>query len=250
MQASAVAVDRGNDDEAIRLAQVLRVLLHHQGNSRALLSQLGLLETLPFVDTCRYRDAINARAEEAARSMEPKGMTVVSQTPSDAGLVLPGLHPVTDEPAWIAPLAAVQDVPRPFPEWWTAPGIETSAGSTFSRFDLVRIAANQDGGSHVDPAIDEDYDAFGRDFLGIEHSVVDDNGMESFVPMRGNVVAGCIRQIAYEVLETLRRAELDYLAPIAPIVVAPRLLPYGLISPTVFGIPLQPDEQRPPPPED
>jgi hypothetical protein len=68
-----------------------------------------------------------------------------------------------------------------------------------TRKGLVLTAANQDGGAHVDPALDETYDKLSRkNALGF---VPVDNGVAR--PMEGPERAA-IRQIAHEVLKTLR----------------------------------------------
>jgi hypothetical protein len=51
IERSAEAFDAGFSDEAVRLAQVIRVLVHDTGRSTALLNQLGVKDTLLFVDT-------------------------------------------------------------------------------------------------------------------------------------------------------------------------------------------------------
>lgn len=78
------------------------------------------------------------------------------------------------------------------------------AGNTFSRRDIVLAVANQDGGAHVDPELDEDYAALSKDnTLGWHFSV---GGTETEFP--DNPVPASIRQIAHEVLVTLEAAEL------------------------------------------
>lgn len=72
---------------------------------------------------------------------------------------------------------------------------------TWSRKQLILVLANQEGGAHVDPALDARYDALARK-NGLGWSVTHGGTNQ---PFNGNVVSVAVRQIAYEVIETLTR---------------------------------------------
>jgi len=95
--------------------------------------------------------------------------------------------------------------------------VETSALRYFSRENLVLIMANQDGGAHIDPKLDKDYEALTVDFLGhsmeIGSNLTDKTMGGDIPPMRGNVAAASVRQIAFEVLSTIR-PDGDHSAPV------------------------------------
>ena len=70
---------------------------------------------------------------------------------------------------------------------------------TLTRKDLVLIAANQDGGAHVDPALDDRYDRLSkRNAMGL---IAIEKGQAR--AMEGPERAA-IRQMAHEVLKTLK----------------------------------------------
>jgi hypothetical protein len=50
----------------------------------------------------------------------------------------------------------------PFDDWWTAPVFVDGKRRRFSRRDLVLTAADQDGGAHVDPALNSHYQALSK----------------------------------------------------------------------------------------
>jgi hypothetical protein len=76
-------------------------------------------------------------------------------------------------------------------------------GSTWSRRSLVLALANQDGGAHVDPGLDEDYYHLSRRNLpGVQY--VDDRGVRDAT---GNPAAAAVRQITYELLATFGREQ-------------------------------------------
>ncbi|MFZ5723957.1 MAG: hypothetical protein ACOY33_09910 [Pseudomonadota bacterium] len=86
-----------------------------------------------------------------------------------------------------------------FEEWWNNPVLKTMPTKYFSRREIVTYVADCDGGAHVDPALDEAYMKLSRgNALG--HRMLY-GSVE--LPMAGPELA-CIRQIAHEVLETLK----------------------------------------------
>jgi hypothetical protein len=83
--------------------------------------------------------------------------------------------------------------------------ITDSAGADFTRKDLVLALANQDGGAHVDPALNEAYEALSQsNSLGWMAGVPSGAGDAdtSSVPM-GSPVPANVRQIAWELERSL-----------------------------------------------
>lgn len=181
IQKSAAAFDAGDRTEAQRIALALRVLLHDSASSHSLLGQLGLLDKLQFHDT-------SARNPEGQMSI--------------GGLVWVALG---RPPKIVAPLARAHVLARlPFKEWWESPTLRaphpaTGAGVDFSRRQLVLTVANQDGGGHVDPAVEAAYYSFTRRGIG-EVAI---GGKP--VSWDSNPVPPAIRQVAYELLSTLEQ---------------------------------------------
>lgn len=178
LKASADSFDRGFEGEAKRLALTIRVLVHDTRSSRSLLGQLALRDQ-PFWDLSFPPEPGNEIAE---------GALVV--------LVLG----TTSEPRYFAPL---DDVPQPrrleFGNWWRSEVFRHPDGSALTREELVLAAANQDGGGHVDPALDEIYARFAKDdALGWEYP----DQRKGSTRIKGSTHAA-IRQIAHEVLRTI-----------------------------------------------
>jgi hypothetical protein len=133
LQASADAFDRGLESEAKRLAVTIRVLVHDTANSRSLLNQLGMKEGL-FVDTAEPLDPDN---------YAPYSGLVATLGNMQGAKYVPFLEDVPHSPRTV-----------PFDDWWMAPVFVDGKRQRFSRKELVLTAANQDGGAHVDPALD------------------------------------------------------------------------------------------------
>lgn len=88
----------------------------------------------------------------------------------------------------------------PFERWWNDPVIKDERKRYLNRRDLILNVADTDGGAHVDPGLDEAYADLSR------------NNSLGWILNEGDVVRPfpppvmpCIRQIAHEVLETLRK---------------------------------------------
>src|SRR5207249_211830 len=74
-------------------------------------------------------------------------------------------------PRFVAPLERADTVARlPFPEWWHVPTLRVTHRAShipvdLSREQVVLTVANQDGGAHVDPALEPTYFALTRERL-------------------------------------------------------------------------------------
>lgn len=136
LERSAASFDRGYEDEAKRLAVTLRVLLHETKQSRSLLGQLGRRSTL-FLDSALPPDPANL--------MTHGGLVFLAMGPPKTQYVamLDDLPPITKQVS--------------FDTWWDAPVFIDREQQVLSRKQLVLIAANQDGGAHIDPALDDTY---------------------------------------------------------------------------------------------
>jgi hypothetical protein len=177
LEASAASFDGGFEGEAKRLAVTLRVLLHDTKYSKSLLGQLGLIDR-KFHDT--------------APDYNPQNMM------THGGLVSIALGPSSTRY-----VAMLDNLPGPwkevdFDKWWNKPVFVDTHHHQLSRKELIMVAANQDGGAHVDPELDVTYAALSKDnALGW---IVHDGKGEK--PMEGPERAA-IRQIAHETLKTM-----------------------------------------------
>jgi hypothetical protein len=182
LERSAVAFDEGYAAEAKRLAVVVRVLIHDTSQSHSLLKQLGVKEGLPFLDTADPIDPNNL--------LPTPGLVMMRMTTGAGAARGSYVAPLGDLPPW-------RRVWRPFAGWWQNPVMKVDG--TWSRKDLVLTLANQEGGAHVDPELNERYEALARrNALGW---VAVEGANEE--PFEGSPIAVAVRQITYEVIETL-----------------------------------------------
>jgi len=179
LKSSADAYDRGFQGEAKRLAVTLRILLHHHGSNNALLHQLGRLDTSRFYDS--------APANLPGNLGTYSGLVVTAHTKTGAEYI-----PMLDDNQ-IGPGEWI-----PFSSWWETTIFVDNKKRKVSRRDLILSLADQDGGAHVDPALNERYFALSRE-----------NSM-GWVVTQGTVQhpmgpphLASVRQIAHEVLKSL-----------------------------------------------
>jgi hypothetical protein len=190
MRSAGVAFDAGATDEALRLPVDLRLLLLY-GRGQPLLHQPGLIKKMAFTDT-------GPNPPPGARSLGSSGglvvfkMTIIPAADACAGIVAPLGNGPPDRYANPA---------RRYPQWWRQDRpIVGNDDQRYSREFVVIQMANTEG-AHVDAYLDGDYEALRRDTLGWTFS--DGNGPDR--PIDGNVVTASIRQVAYEVIDTLER---------------------------------------------
>jgi len=176
LQRSSDAYDEGFDGEAKRLAVTLRVLLHDTARSRSLLSQLGLKGT-NFFDTA---------GEPIAGNLVPEHNLIAIES---------GLGP----PRYVPLLDGHLTSMTPFERWWNTQVFIDRDKRGLTRRDLVLIAADKDGGAHVDATLSGTYaDLSRQNSMGYQtHPIHDGKALQ-------NPERAVIRQIAHEVLKTLR----------------------------------------------
>jgi len=177
IEASCDGYDRGFEGEAKRIALALRVLAHDQGMSRSLLGQLGLLSTA-FHST--------------AVPINPHNRL------SHAGLVAKAIRGAQSRYVPLLDTSPTQQM-LPFTNWWTMPVFMTGRREVMTREDVVLVVANQDGGAHVDPSVDELYEEISQR-NGLRWIAGFDGGE---IPLP-DPVRPSLRQIGHEVLKTFR----------------------------------------------
>jgi hypothetical protein len=173
---SSDAFDAGREGEAKRIAVSLRVLLHDSGTSHSLLQQLNRLGA-EFLST--------ALPHEQGSLSTHGGLVMIAMDGKATRFV-----------------AMLDEVPfkqwLPFDQWWNEPVFVDDRQEILTRRDLILSVANQDGGAHVDPALNEKYARLSRhNSLGWTHS---DGTATSPIP---KAEKAAIRQIGHEILRTL-----------------------------------------------
>jgi hypothetical protein len=187
LQASAEAYDSGTHAEAKRMAATIRILVHDTyGSTRSLLGQLGL-KTIQFYDGGLEIDPQNL--------IPTTGLTGMRMGPEGAQWV-----PRSLMPPGFSTLGFVN-----FERWWTRPIIMDDEKITISRQQLVLTMADQDGGAHVDPALERTYARLSRQ-NSIGWTI---NGPSESKPFDGVELAS-VRQVTWEVLHSLEERRTVY----------------------------------------
>lgn len=195
LESSCKNFDSGTEDEALRIAAVLRILLHDTGMSHSLLFQLGLKDKLQFIDSLLPIDPQPVGRKNGVTTFVVQGL------PGLIGITFV-TKGVTKGGKFVAPLSVREGAKGqiPFSIWWENECIPGHDSKRYSRKQLILTMANKEGGSHVDTEIDNAYKQFAKSSLGFTFKV---GGLET-----GSVNSAAdvsVRQIAWEVLETLKQ---------------------------------------------
>jgi hypothetical protein len=179
LERSAAAFDSGQIDEAKRLAVSIRTLVHDTKQSRSLVSQLRI-KNRPFCNSAlpRAPESLVTYAGLVGISIGTNGI-VKHVAPLD------GDDP--DRLRWID-----------FDAWWNAIITVDGQGRKLKRKTLVLAVSNQDGGAHVDPALDEEYARLSR-HNSLQWSTI---RAGRSIPLT-DAAPVCVRQIAHEILKSL-----------------------------------------------
>ncbi len=176
LERSNAAYDEGYYDEAKRIAVVVRVLLHDTQSSHSLFQQLSY-KNYKFLDTSPNVDS------QIPGKIFQAGLAI----PSLKGYVPRHQAPQLHHPSW-----------SNFTNWWNNPVINTQE-RTYSRRELVLILANKEGGAHVDPKLTAHYENLKNKGSGF--TIIKDGSAPKRMTQEEHA---CLRQIAYELLETIK----------------------------------------------
>jgi hypothetical protein len=193
---SAISFDNGCEGESKRLAVAIRILVYHTSTSSALLTQLNKTKIL-FYDSANSFDPTNTLAVNY--------LTMIRMSKKEGEKDLKG--------DYIAPLENRISVNNPekkigFDRWWNQNiVIKDNSKNVFKRKDLIITVADKEGGAHVDPKLDQAYANLTR-HDPLVWKVYTTEGKRDM----GNSVPPSIRQIAHEIIKTLREGTMDLFA--------------------------------------
>lgn len=169
--------DLGFENEAKRIAIILRILLSDSKNSKSLLTILGLKQQLPFYTWM----SDERRIEERKNKM--KGKTLHFRL----GIMI-GFSP--NGAKFLPRFATVPYFKVSFDEWWNE--IISKIGDLeLSRGEIILSVADNDGGAHVDKLLKEGYFKFSRN----QNVKANQGDTEHYLNSPAFVA---IRQFAYE----------------------------------------------------
>ncbi len=177
LERSTTAYDAGLHDEAIRMAVVMRVLMHQTANSTSLLTHLNAEQVLLLSTTTGDTPGTVFFFGLGTMRMGPEGFSYYA-----------GLGD-----------GAVKHL-MPAPKWWAQVVYVLGPDIRLSRKKIVLSAANQDGGAHVDEKLSREYQELSSTGgLGTFTTIRD--GLEHAEPVT-NAHFVAIRQMAYELLQS------------------------------------------------
>lgn len=165
--------DAGCREEALRIALPLRVLFHKTAHSSSLIDELNLRNSIQLLSTFRepYQGA-GVMAIYVGAILSHDGVAAALDDATDENFVS-----VT--------------------EWWGQ--VVHVFGHTYSRKDIVLLAANQDGGAHVDPKPSDKLQSLR---VGVGRLTTAAATGETFVGELRDSHFAILRQLGYEVLHS------------------------------------------------
>ncbi len=177
---SCDSYDKGFEDEAIRLATTMRVLLHDTGQSTSLLRHLGIKNRMYFICSAPRLIPTNM--------VSYTGLLILRSTVGEGGNYIHASSDGSPMPNfWLG-----------FEDWWNQIVIDDK-NSIFTRRDLVLFAANQDGGGHIDDSLTSKYmELTMNNSLGWQYGEGD-----IIKPFDNSPIYPSIRQIVHELLFSL-----------------------------------------------
>lgn len=189
---SSEAYDKGSFGESARLGALIYLFVHDHGRSTSLLTLFDR-KKIGFTNTARLLNPRNLLTEAPLVFMRANvtGMTY---------------EPLLDN----GPPEAYGRAPLPFSKWWDMEILRDGSRRTLSRKNIVFAMRHKEGGAHVDGFVDEILAALNRkNSMGWEWA----NAQDGVRLPEYAVQYATVRQIAWELEQTLRGACADLLPP-------------------------------------
>lgn len=177
LKRSCESYDTGATDEAIRMATIIRVLIHNTKASTSLLKHL------------------NATTINLLSSTD-------GATPNTVMYFGLGTMQLGGSECRYFPSLDFGPVKKliPVSQWWDQIVFVLDPSTRLSRRKIILSAANQDGGAHVDASLSKEYEALSADGA-IGHFIYGSDAEKVHQPIQdAHFVA--IRQMAYELLHS------------------------------------------------
>lgn len=179
LETSCVQYDAGNRDEGVRIAVSLRVLFHDTSSSTSLLKHLNAKQ-IQLLST----------AEDIPQGVRFwSNLTNLILAPPNA---YAAFSPKLDA-AHTKRFIALQ-------KWWDNELVYLIESGNITRRDVVLAAANNDGGAHVDAALNTEYKAL-LNGAGWKMTVNPDNGPSRDIVFQ-DAHLSALRQMGFEVLNS------------------------------------------------
>lgn len=182
---SCQSFDAGFHDEAIRIAQCIRVLMHDTKKQRSVLTHLGAKHQITLTSTC---------LDIASKVTDPTSLAFGSRLSMFNGM---GRYSFGPKGAQYFPKLGngMSRNSLPVEKWWEQVVFILDHDTWVCRRDVVLSAADKDGGAHVDATLTPYYKRLIES--GDLGYFADDNGANK--PITGHHYVA-LRQIGYEVI--------------------------------------------------
>lgn len=177
--------DVGNRVIAKPMATALRVLCHDSRTSKSLLGQLGLKSRF-FYDTAASPDETPPRFDYKKEKYVGSFLGIIGMT--HTAELVPFLDSLENRRFF--------GFSR-FDDYWNRVILLDGNETSFSRRDIVLSVADQDGGAHVDPGLNAEYQALTR-----ENSMMMVGQRGGVFHNLNHVAFVLLRQITHEILRT------------------------------------------------
>lgn len=196
-----------NPNTAVRIATLIRILVHDTSNSTSLLKHLGLKEDILFIDSCETMGEMpidnfsnkkigtSISKEDYIETNSFRGLTAENSTDNGVKLIPFFMH--LEKGDFNNNEHILREFERlSFEQWWEAIIFKSSNGINVSRKYLTLNASNKDGGAHYDSQLPSKYISVQKDEILWPEGYVPENILNS--PLYPSIF-----QIGWELLKSI-----------------------------------------------
>lgn len=206
--------DNGRTEAALWIAVVLRTLLHTHSNHKGTRTSSAIIDQLKETDEKYDFSFLSTRFGCPDGSSFAQGWQLgdgvcgvnVATASVYAGLIIKTINRGEGGVGYVADVVIKGTEFEHTHHWlslneWMNEEVfrDNESREKLSRWNVISMIANKDGGAHFDPKVPIKYDTFRRpDLFTVSFG-------ETVIPFSKNPVYVSVRQIAWEVLESVRR---------------------------------------------
>ena len=203
--------DQGRIEAALWIAVILRTLLHTNYDNHGHATSLSIIDQLKAMDSKYNVDFLSTAFPRPMAGVFLQGWNIgdhvcgihISTSSVYTGLLINTIK-CKEGGGYMADAEKKADKHTqvnkllPFSQWWSEIVFSDSvANQQMSRWDVVRMISNKDGGAHFDPNVPVQYDTFRHpDLFEVYFGTTK-------VSFSKNPVYVSVRQIAWEVMKSL-----------------------------------------------
>jgi hypothetical protein len=181
--------DCGSFEEYLRIAQIVRILVHDTNHSKSLLFQMNIKDNINYINVHNRNENHSFTKYQRKKS---DGYVFIKSGFANPGQITRSIRS-----------SEMNHSTMNFEDWWINDNLLEFDKKNWNRKMLILSTANTLGGAHIDDTIESDLVIIYKEKNIFE--IIEINQKTLIREIRGDVLKSIIRQIGYEIFESIKQ---------------------------------------------